>query len=545
MSKRKWIVFLFFLLNVMMAVILYLQFNYTINDKDNEIKETKENIVDTENETIIDEVDLNEQIPTFKVIDKISNNMDLINIKNKAKDELKKYADDKNISNIYKNELDLILNNSFEQIDNSNNQKEIDQVVEDGKKKINKLKNQEELNTLKDQLILQLKEYYNSLDFLDKNEIDSVSQIALNEEILLIKNSIIKEEVLKNYTFAKNRLYNFKLQENLNLFKKKSIEELINYYDNLNFLDKDETHSTSKEKLNIGTINITINNHIEEIKIIVTDTKNELQKLKDIEQLKQYSDSLNFNNDFILIASDIVNEGIGEINNELTDALNIYQKKLDELKKEQNLEEYKTKKINDLIREKDHMNFSNNYLLRANDIVNNGTNAINNGITISFVDNQYSIYLEKLRKLKEEENYQSLSKFNIAFGSYEETKYTTTYKEVCIKFIGCKTVEILEWSKVSYPKVIIKGINTNIWGFIPNLDIVSVKYDNNEIYNDYYLWKNSDVDENKDITDVKLITIKYMILGDGIFAGTYETKYEILKNELDNRYVILKSNIKL
>ena len=179
---------------------------------------------------------------------------------------------------------------------------------------------------------------------------------------------------------------------------------------------------------------------------------------------------------------------------------------------ELDVESLRNKAKTELNNYKNQLRFDDNYINAANNIVFDGEKAIDNSNTINDINTNLETYKAKLDELlREQQNFQNSSKFNITFDTYN------TDGE-CIErgfFRICTKRE-----QISHPKAIITGKNEYIFGFIPTINNVMIYYDNT------YILAPSLVD----VTNVKEIKVIYTVLKDGIFFGRYEAKYEIINN---------------
>ena len=128
------------------------------------------------------------------------------------------------------------------------------------------------------------------------------------------------------------------------------------------------------------------------------------------------------------------------------------------------------------------------------------------------------------------QDYQKSSKFNITFGQYETNG-------ACVKKIAGVCVK---HEKVMKPNASIsKKNNTKVALIFPQIHNVTIKYDGKIVEMPLY----SNI-KHTDISNVKYITLEYMILGDKIFCGSYVETYEIKFDVNGNRYVQLISSVK-
>ena len=178
-------------------------------------------------------------------------------------------------------------------------------------------------------------------------------------------------------------------------------------------------------------------------------------------------------------------------------------------------------------------NLVDNYYDEGTKIINKAISEINNANDINSVNTIYNNYLEQLKELKEMQDYQKSSKFDITFGQFE-TNGTCKREGL---FGIC-----LEYNKVMKPNVTItKKDNIKVALIFPQINNVTIKYDGRTVDSPYLFWDGTD---KEDITNVKHITVEYMILGDKIFCGSYVDTYEVKKDINGNYYAQLISNVK-
>ena len=178
-------------------------------------------------------------------------------------------------------------------------------------------------------------------------------------------------------------------------------------------------------------------------------------------------------------------------------------------------------------------NLVDNYYDEGTKIINKAISEINNANDINSVNTIYNNYLEQLKELKEMQDYQKSSKFDITFGQFE-TNGTCKREGL---FGIC-----LEYNKVMKPNATItKKDNIKVALIFPQINNVTIKYDGRTVDSPYLFWDGTD---KEDITNVKHITVEYMILGDKIFCGSYVDTYEVKKDINGNYYAQLISNVK-
>ncbi len=493
----------------------------TTNEEVNELPATQPVVV---NNPVLQNVIAPVQ-PTITNNPVINNNeeeiIDLTDAKNAAKEALKKYADSKNLDEKYLEELNEIIDNGNDNIDNSTNTENINKSLEDAKKEIDELALKAELDSYKEGLIEQLNNYYNELNFNDKEDEESTSKETLNNGISNINNALNTEDADKVLEDTKD-----------NLDKLKAIEELIEYKNSKKFNDQFIERANTIVETGTNNINNNVENALENAKKDLDNLKSEQDlataKIDAINKLKNYKNSLGFTGEYDTKANNIVLEGETAINNSTTindvnTSLETYKTKLDTLKSEQDLANAKIDAINKLTNYKNSLDFTGEYDTKANNIVLEGETAINNSTTINDVNTSLETYKTKLDDLIKEQRFQESSKFKITFGTYETIDYTPYEKEVCFNFFGhksCNNITVPDWTKVTHPNASIDPIQDRIWGFIPTINNVTIYYDNT------YILAPSIVD----VTNVKEIKVIYTVLKDGIFFGRYEAKYQIINN---------------
>ena len=290
-----------------------------------------------------------------------------------------------------------------------------------------------------------------------------------------------------------NTISNVKKEENSNVLepfapigidldtvKKNAKKELENYLDKENYRENEQKEI---DKI-IDDAKEKIDNAttIEEINKIKEDTKQELDKVKTDKELTQ-----------------------------------------------EELEKAKKEAIANLKKYRDD-NLSGNYFDEGTKVLAEATTKINSATTKENVTKLYNDYLKQLKELKEMQDYQKSSKFNITFGQYETNG-------ACVKKIAGVCVK---HEKVMKPNASIsKKNNTKVALIFPQIHNVTIKYDGKVVEMPLY----SNI-KHTDISNVKYITLEYMILGDKIFCGSYVETYEIKFDVNGNRYVQLISSVK-
>ena len=506
------------------AVFLFAAlFMFTFANPASETEEKMDNNITTNDKKNVEE-NKNTEIKTEEKVENqtVNNNLRRVNVSNKVN----------TINNVKKEEnsnvlepfapvgidLDTVKKNAIKELENyldkenyrENEQKEIDKIIDEAKEKIDNATTIEEINKIKEDT---------------KQELDNVKT---NEELTKV------EELEKAKEEAKNELENYLDKENYRENEQKEIDKII-----------DE----AKEKIDNATT-------IEEINKIKEDTKQELDKVKTNEELtkaeelekakeeaknelKNYLDKENYRENEQKEIDKIIDAAKEKIDNattieEINKIKEDTKQELDKVKTDkeltqEELEKAKTEAIANLKKYRDD-NLSGNYFDEGTKVLAEATTKINSATTKENVTKLYNDYLKQLKELKEMQDYQKSSKFNITFGQYETNG-------ACVKKIAGVCVK---HEKVMKPNTSIsKKNNTKVALIFPQIHNVTIKYDGKVVEMPLY----SNI-KHTDISNVKYITLEYMILGDKIFCGSYVETYEIKFDVNGNRYVQLISSVK-
>ena len=333
----------------------------------------------------------------------------------------------------------------------------------------------------------------NNITTNDKKNVEENKNTEIKTEEK-VENQTVNNNLRRvNVSNKVNTINNVKKEENSNVLepfapvgidldtvKKNAIKELENYLDKENYRENEQKEI---DKI-IDAAKEKIDNAttIEEINKIKEDTKQELDKVKTDKELTQ-----------------------------------------------EELEKAKTEAIANLKKYRDD-NLSGNYFDEGTKVLAEATTKINSATTKENVTKLYNDYLKQLKELKEMQDYQKSSKFNITFGQYETNG-------ACVKKIAGVCVK---HEKVMKPNASIsKKNNTKVALIFPQIHNVTIKYDGKVVEMPLY----SNI-KHTDISNVKYITLEYMILGDKIFCGSYVETYEIKFDVNGNRYVQLISSVK-
>ena len=485
--------------------------------------------------------------------------------KKDAISELETYVDKDDYREKEQEEIDKIIEKAKEEINNAIEIEEVNSIKEKAEEELDKLKTDdeyrsEELEKTKKDAISELENYVDTDDYREKEqqEIAEIIEIAKDK----INNTTKIEEINPIKEAAERELDALKTDaeysaEELEKAKKDAINELENYVDADNYREKEQQEiaeiiEAAKEDINKAT-------STEEVNSIKEAAERELDKLntdayltyleqlenakKDaINELENYVDKNDYRekeqqeiDKIIEKAKEKINKStsIEEVNSIKEEA----ERELDELKTDAmltalELQKAKEDAINNLKAYRDS-NLIDNYYDEGTKIINKAIPEINNANDINSVNTIYNNYLEQLKELKEMQDYQKSSKFDITFGQFE-TNGTCKREGL---FGIC-----LEYNKVMKPNATItKKDNIKVALIFPQINNVTIKYDGRTVDSPYLFWDGID---NEDITNVKHITVEYMILGDKIFCGSYVDTYEVKKDINGNYYAQLISNVK-
>ena len=406
----------------------------------------------------------------------------------------------------------------------------------------------------------------NNITTNDKKNVEENKNTEIKTEEK-VENQTVNNNLRRvNVSNKVNTINNVKKEENSNVLepfapvgidldtvKKNAIKELENYLDKENYRENEQKEidkiiDEAKEKIDNATT-------IEEINKIKEDTKQELDKVKTDKELTQeelekakeeaknelenYLDKENYRENEQKEIDKIIDDAKEKIDNattieEINKIKEDTKQELDKVKTDKDLtqeelEKAKTEAIANLKKYRDD-NLSGNYFDEGTKVLAEATTKINSATTKENVKKLYNDYLKQLKELKEMQDYQKSSKFNITFGQYETNG-------ACVKKIAGVCVK---HEKVMKPNASIsKKNNTKVALIFPQIHNVTIKYDGKVVEMPLY----SNI-KHTDISNVKYITLEYMILGDKIFCGSYVETYEIKFDVNGNRYVQLISSVK-
>ena len=407
----------------------------------------------------------------------------------------------------------------------------------------------------------------NNITTNDKKNVEENKNTEIKTEDK-VENQTVNNNLRRvNVSNKVNTINNVKKEENSNVLepfapvgidldtvKKNAIKELENYLDKENYRENEQKEidkiiDDAKEKIDNATT-------IEEINKIKEDTKQELDKVKTNEELtkaeelekakeeaknelENYLDKENYRENEQKEIDKIIDDAKEKIDNattreEINKIKEDTKQELDKVKTDkeltqEELEKAKTEAIANLKKYRDD-NLSGNYFDEGTKVLAEATTKINSATTKENVTKLYNDYLKQLKELKEMQDYQKSSKFNITFGQYETNG-------ACVKKIAGVCVK---HEKVMKPNASIsKKNNTKVALIFPQIHNVTIKYDGKVVEMPLY----SNI-KHTDISNVKYITLEYMILGDKIFCGSYVETYEIKFDVNGNRYVQLISSVK-
>lgn len=494
----------------------------------------------------------------------VATNFDLKKAKEDAIKELENYVNKDDYREEEQNKIDEIIDNAKNKINSSIGIDDINKIKEEAQKQLDDLKTDneyrsEELEKTKKDAITELENYVDKDDYREKeqkeiNEIIDKAKEDINEATKIEDINSIKEKAEKEIDNLKT---DKELTEELEKTKKDAISELENYVDKNDYREKEQEEiaeiiETAREDINKAT-------SIEEVNAIKETAERELDKLntdayltyleqlekakKDaINELENYVDKNAYREKEQQEIDKIIENAKEEINNvtkieEVNTIKEAAERELDALKTDAyltalELQKAKEDAINNLKAYRDS-NLIDNYYDEGTKIINKAIPEINNANDINSVNTIYNNYLEQLKELKEMQDYQKSSKFDITFGQFE-TNGTCKREGL---FGIC-----LEYNKVMKPNATItKKDNIKVALIFPQINNVTIKYDGRTVDSPYLFWDGID---NEDITNVKHITVEYMILGDKIFCGSYVDTYEVKKDINGNYYAQLISNVK-
>ena len=485
--------------------------------------------------------------------------------KKDAISELENYVDKDDYREKEQEEIDKIIERAKEEINNSNEIDKVNSIKDDAKDKLDDLKTDdeysaEELEKAKKDAISELENYVDKNAYREKEqqEIAEIIEIAKDK----INNTTKIEEINPIKEAAERELDALKTDaeysaEELEKAKKDAINELENYVDADNYREKEQQEiaeiiEIAKEDINKATSTEEVNSIKEaaerELDKLNTDAYltylEQLEKAKKdaINELENYVDKNAYREKEQQEIDKIIENAKVDINNatkieEVNSIKESAERELDALKTDAmltalELQKAKEDAINNLKVYRDS-NLVDNYYDEGTKIINKAIPEINNANDINSVNTIYNNYLEQLKELKEMQDYQKSSKFDIMFGQFE-TNGTCKREGL---FGIC-----LEYNKVMKPNATItKKDNIKVALIFPQINNVTIKYDGRTVDSPYLFWDGTD---KEDITNVKHITVEYMILGDKIFCGSYVDTYEVKKDINGNYYAQLISNVK-
>ena len=504
-----------------------------------------------------------------KEIDNLKTDKELTEELEKAKkdaiSELETYVDKDDYREKEQEEIDKIIEKAKEEINNAIEIEEVNSIKEKAEEELDKLKTDdeyrsEELEKTKKDAISELENYVDTDDYREKEqqEIAEIIEIAKDK----INNTTKIEEINPIKEAAERELDALKTDaeysaEELEKAKKDAINELENYVDADNYREKEQQEiaeiiEIAKEDINKATSTEEVNSIKEaaerELDKLNTDAYltylEQLEKAKKdaINELENYVDKNAYREKEQQEIDKIIENAKVDINNatkieEVNSIKESAERELDALKTDAmltalELQKAKEDAINNLKVYRDS-NLVDNYYDEGTKIINKAISEINNANDINSVNTIYNNYLEQLKELKEMQDYQKSSKFDITFGQFE-TNGTCKREGL---FGIC-----LEYNKVMKPNVTItKKDNIKVALIFPQINNVTIKYDGRTVDSPYLFWDGTD---KEDITNVKHITVEYMILGDKIFCGSYVDTYEVKKDINGNYYAQLISNVK-
>ena len=479
--------------------------------------------------------------------------------------ELENYVDKDDYREKEQEEIDKIIEKAKEEINNAIEIEEVNSIKEKAEEELDKLKTDdeyrsEELEKTKKDAISELENYVDKNAYREKEqqEIAEIIEIAKDK----INNTTKIEEINPIKEAAERELDALKTDaeysaEELEKAKKDAINELENYVDADNYREKEQQEiaeiiEIAKEDINKATSTEEVNSIKEaaerELDKLNTDAYltylEQLEKAKKdaINELENYVDKNAYREKEQQEIDKIIENAKVDINNatkieEVNSIKESAERELDALKTDAmltalELQKAKEDAINNLKVYRDS-NLVDNYYDEGTKIINKAISEINNANDINSVNTIYNNYLEQLKELKEMQYYQKSSKFDITFGQFE-TNGTCKREGL---FGIC-----LEYNKVMKPNVTItKKDNIKVALIFPQINNVTIKYDGRTVDSPYLFWDGTD---KEDITNVKHITVEYMILGDKIFCGSYVDTYEVKKDINGNYYAQLISNVK-
>ena len=485
--------------------------------------------------------------------------------KKDAISELETYVDKDDYREKEQEEIDKIIEKAKEEINNANEIDEVNSIKEKAEEELDKLKTDkeyrsEELEKAKKDAISELENYVDTDDYREKEqqEIAEIIEIAKDK----INNTAKIEEINHIKEAAERELDALKTDaeysaEELEKAKKDAINELENYVDADNYREKEQQEidkiiEKAKEDINKATSTEEVNSIKEaaerELDKLNTDAYltylEQLEKAKKdaINELENYVDKNAYREKEQQEIDKIIENAKEKINKatsieEVNTIKEAAERELDALKTDAmlttlELQKAKEDAINNLKAYRDS-NLVDNYYDEGTKIINKAIPEINNANDINSVNTIYNNYLEQLKELKEMQDYQKSSKFDITFGQFE-TNGTCKREGL---FGIC-----LEYNKVMKPNATItKKDNIKVALIFPQINNVTIKYDGRTVDSPYLFWDGTD---KEDITNVKHITVEYMILGDKIFCGSYVDTYEVKKDINGNYYAQLISNVK-
>lgn len=211
-----------------------------------------------------------------KELDDLLNKQELENYKKDSVNDIKDYANNLEVSDA----KDEIIDNAKEQIENTTTKEEVDKIVDSTKEELNELKEKEDLADAKEKAIEELKNYKNDYKFEEENK--KLYEELLNELIEKINSSESIEEVNNNLEFGKQEIDEL-INEDLNSYKEKAINEINNYVDLNDY--REEQQNEIKNIIESATNDINSSLTKEEIDEIVNNVKETIDAIKTNEEL--------------------------------------------------------------------------------------------------------------------------------------------------------------------------------------------------------------------------------------------------------------------
>lgn len=297
-----------------------------------------------------------------------------------------------------------------------------DESQNDNNKQNNDKKEEvDELIVLKEQAILELKQYFESKNF--EKEYQKQAKNILENGINNINASENMKEVLEALENAKKELDNLLNKQELENYKKDSVNDINDYAKNLEISDaKDEIIDEAKEQIENATTK-------EEVDKIVDSTKEELNELKEkeeladakekaIEELKNYKNDYNYEEENEKLYEELLNEYIEKINSstsisEVNNNLELGKQEIDQLINK-DLNSYKEKANNEINNYINLNDYREEQQKEIKNIIEEATNNINSSLSKKEIDEIVNKTKESLDQIKTDEELK-----------IEETRYVT------------------------------------------------------------------------------------------------------------------------